>query len=287
MNAPSSPISARAFAILLGANVALAVGSVFVRMTDVGPVASAFWRMALALPVIFLFAKRFDGRTRINGKMMTVLALAGLFFAIDLAAWHASLAMTKLANATLLGNMASLLYPLYGFLIARQLPTGMQGAALGLATLGCALLMGQSYELSSRNLLGDLLALTAGIFYTFYLIAIERTRSSLPQWSVLAWSTLASALPLLAGSLLLGEKLMPGNWAPILALVFVSQIVGQGLLVISLGRLPPLIVGLTFLIQPFIAALIGWFAYGEALSPADWIGGGLVALALVLVRARG
>ena len=59
---------------------------------------------------------------------------------------------------------------------------------------------------------------------------------------------------------------------------------GQGLLVYSIGTLPPLVVGLALLTQPAISAMIGWFAYGERLSPLDSIGAVAIAAALVLVR---
>jgi drug/metabolite transporter (DMT)-like permease len=61
-------------------------------------------------------------------------------------------------------------------------------------------------------------------------------------------------------------------------------VIGQGLLVYAIGALPPLVVGLTLLTQPAISALVGWLAYGETLSPIDWIGAAAIAAALVLVR---
>ncbi len=274
----------RDLAALLGANLALALGPWFVRMTEVGPVSSAFWRMSLALPVLFILAWRFGGGVRIDRNHLGWLAFAGLFFAADLAAWHLGILATKLANATLLGNTASLLFPLWGFLVARAWPSRMQGAALVLALTGAGLLMGRSYQLSADHFVGDLLCLAAGVFYTFYLVGIERARGSLPQWSVLALSTAASALPLLIAALAFGERIWPSDWTPLIALAFMSQIVGQGLLVLSLGRLSPLLIGVAFLTQPFIAALIGWFAYAERLTPGDWIGAVLIGLALVLVR---
>ena len=48
---PAAP-PASAFVALLIGNVALAFGPWFVRMADTGPVASAFWRIALAAPVL-------------------------------------------------------------------------------------------------------------------------------------------------------------------------------------------------------------------------------------------
>ncbi len=280
-------IRLRDLAALLGANFALALGPMFVRMTDVGPVASAFWRMGLALPLLFILARTLEGPIQVARRHIGWLLLAGLFFAADLASWHIGIHQTKLANATLLGNMASLLYPLYGFLIIRSWPSRVQGVALLLAAIGALLLMGQSYELSHRNFIGDLLCLAAGIFYTFYLVGIERARGSLPQWGVLAWSTLASAIPLLIAALVFGEKIWPSGWSALIGLAVMSQIVGQGLLVLSLGRLPPLLIGLAFLTQPFVSAIIGWFMYGERMTGADLIGGVLVAVALVLVRQKG
>lgn len=277
-------VRARDLAALLVANAALAVGPWFVRQAEVGPVASAFWRLTLALPVLVVLAVTLEGVRTVSRRQGAWLALAGLVFAVDLAAWHSGILQTKLANATLLGNASSFLFPLYGFLILRRGPSRMQGLALVLAVVGAGLLMGRSYELSSAHLMGDLLCLFAGTAYTVYLVGIERARGGLPQWHVLTLSTAASCLPLLALSWQLGETLWPQDWRPLIVLALCSQLIGQGLLVLSLGRLPPLLIGVAFLIQPFIAALLGWFSFGERLAPADWIGGVLVGLALVLMR---
>src|SRR3546814_13052011 len=81
--------------------------------------------------------------------------LAGLCFAGDLGAWHIGILKTTMANATLFGNCATLIYPIYGFLIARAWPTRVQGLALVMALAGGALLMGRSSELSPDNVAGD------------------------------------------------------------------------------------------------------------------------------------
>jgi drug/metabolite transporter (DMT)-like permease len=271
-------------ALLLG-NVFLAFGPWFVRMTDSGPVASAFWRIALAIPVLFLVARTIEGKTIRPAKaVMGLFFISGTLFAADLAAWHIGILQTKLANATLLGNSTSFLLPLYAFLVARAWPTRIQAVALLLAGLGTLLLMGRSFELSTENFVGDLLCLLAGIFYTAYLILMGRAREGLGQWPVLAWSTLMSALPLLVFALMLGERLIPSDWTPLIALAFFSQVAGQGLMIYAIGRVAPLLFGITLLTQPVIAAAIGWFAYREALGVLDWIGAVLIGLALILVR---
>jgi drug/metabolite transporter (DMT)-like permease len=97
-------------------------------------------------------------------------------------------------------------------------------------------------------------------------------------------ASLFGAAMLLPLSLLLGEQIIPADWTFVVILALSSQVVGQGLLVYAIGALSPLVVGLTLLTQPAISALVGWLAYGEILSPLDWIGAAAIAAALVLVR---
>jgi len=89
---------------------------------------------------------------------------------------------------------------------------------------------------------------------------------------------------LLPFSLLLGEQIIPADWTYVVLLAIGSQVIGQGLLVYGIAYVPPLIVGLVLLTQPAISGLVGWIAYGETLSPLDWIGAVAIAAALVLVR---
>jgi drug/metabolite transporter (DMT)-like permease len=274
-----------AFAALIGANVALAFGPWFVRMADTGPVAAGFWRVTLAAPVLLVAAFGTGWQpARLGRGLWLMLAIAGVSFAADLASWHLGILRTTLANATLFGNSATLIFPLYGFLVARAWPSRMQGVALLLAAIGAALLMGQSYSLHPRNLAGDLLCLLAGILYTLYFICMARARDTMAPLPALALASSAGIVPLLAFALLLGERVMPGDWTPLIGLTLASQLIGQGLMIYALGRLSPLVVGLALLTQPVVAATIGWIVYDERLGLPDLIGASLVAVALVLVR---
>lgn len=281
--------SGLALAALLGGNVALAIGPLFVRMaTDgdgVGPIAAGFWRLTLAAPLLLLLTRA----TRqpighLGGGMSGMIALGGLFFAADLASWHVGILQTKLANATLFGNSTSLIFPLYGFLIARAWPSRAQATALLLALVGAVLLMGRSYDLDPRYLMGDLFCLAAGILYTFYLISIDRARATLAPWPVLTLSTLAGIVPLLAFAALAGERIWPVEWGALISLALVSQVIGQGLMVYAMGHVRPLLVGLALLSQPVVAAAIGWTIYDERLGLVDLVGAVLIAVAIVLVR---
>jgi drug/metabolite transporter (DMT)-like permease len=274
-----------AFAALLVGSTSLAFGPWLVRLTGVGPVAAGFWRLALALPFLFVIAALCRQPVHWPGRRLALLTVVGgFFFAADLALWHAGIGMTKLGNATLFGNTSSLIFAVYGLWLVGRSPSGTQISALGLAVLGAGLLMGSSAELSTRNLLGDLLTALAGVLYTGYLIAVQRGRGELKPLPLLFIASSFGALMLLPLSLALGERLIPENWTYVVLLAIGSQVIGQGLLVYAIGSVPPLIVGLTLLTQPAISATVGWIVYREAFTWLDALGAVAIAAALVLVR---
>lgn len=277
--------AALAIAAMLAGNFALALGPWMVRLADVGPAASAFWRLALALPLLFL-AARLSGqslpRTR---NLWLILVIGGVFFAGDLVSWHAGILLTKLANATIFGNAASFFFVAYGFLIARVFPGPRQWFAIGLAAAGVVLLLGRSYELSPQYLKGDLLCLLGGLLYTGYLVAINRARGRVQSWPALAIATAGGAAPLLLFALASGP-VMPENWTPLVLLAVGSQLIGQGLMVYAIGHLSPVVVGIGLLTQPAIAATVGWLAYDERLDVLDVSGMVAIGVAIILVRTR-
>lgn len=274
-----------AFPAVLVGSCALAFGPWLVRLSGVGPVAAGFWRLALALPPLFVVAALIRQPVHWPGRRLALLiAFAAFFFAADLAAWHVGIHLTKLGNATLFGNVSSFAFAAWGLWLARRWPPRLQAAALGLAAFGAAVLMGSSFELSPRNLSGDLLALFAGLLYAGYLIAVQHGRGSLKPLPLLFLSSAFGAVMLLPVSLAFGEQIIPKDWTYVLLLALGSQVLGQGLLVYGLGYVSPLVVGLALLTQPAISAFVGWMAYGETLRPFDWVGGIAIGAALVLVR---
>ena len=271
-------------ALLLG-NVALAFGPWLVRLADVGPVAAGFWRLALALPLLLLVG-RFAGQPAHwpRRALIVTILIAAILYSLDLAAWNAGIRMTKLGNATLFGNAGSFVFAAYGLILARRAPSSKQGLAILFALGGAALLMSGSYELSPKNFAGDLLALVAGLFYGGYPIFVDRGRAELKPLPLLILATAFSVPILLAISLGLGERIWPHDWTPLLIFALSRQVIGQGLLVYSIGTLPPLVVALGLLTQPAISATVGWLVYGERLSITDAIGALAIGAALVLVR---
>jgi drug/metabolite transporter (DMT)-like permease len=279
----------RLLALLL-ANVALAFGPLLVRLTDTGPVAAGFWRLLLPLPLFVFLAWRERARrggpaVAVDRRLVLLVLAAGMFFALDLASWHVGIELTRLGNATLFGNVGSLVLMVWGIAVLRRWPRTSEYAAMIFALTGAALLLARSLDISAATLAGDLFCIVAGLFYACYLLPAQAARRTLGPWSVLMLVCLAGAPVLLVIALALGEPVWPEDWRPVVALAVSSQLVGQGLLVYTLRHFPPFVIGVALLIQPAIAAASGWWAFDEGLGGADALGMVLVMVALLLARA--
>lgn len=286
------PISAAAALglLVLGA-LAMGISPVFVRHSEVGPFASAFWRVALSLPVLALWSameRPLPGaapRSRPYGAVL----LAGLFFTGDLIFWHLAIANTSIANATFFACLApvwvAILSPItLGEKVSRNTLTG-----LAVCLLGAALLIFHSAGSGDSRLLGDLYGIATSFFFGLYFLAARRARGSFAAGTMTLLSTLVTTLGLFAAALLSGEAFFPGTVsgiANLLALGIVSHAGGQGLLSIALGVLSASFSSLVIFVEAVAAALFAWAFAGERPDLVQVAGGILVLAGVYLARPR-
>ena len=279
-------------ALVLG-GVAIGASPIFVRLSELGPTATAVHRMLWALPLLWLWA-RFGSANRSaavvpdNRRDSRQLFLCGLLFAADLACWHFSILYTSVTNATLFANFAPVVVAIGAWLFLRERITRPFLIGLALCIAGAALLVGSSFQTSERHVLGDLYGMITAFFYGAYLLTVSSLRSRLSTPTIMFWSSLVTgaALAMLAASL--GEKLVPetlhGLWI-LVGLALVTQVAGQGLIAYALGHLPASFSSLVILIQPLTAALLGWLLLGEAVTGLQ-VAGGVAILAGILVARQ-
>ena len=82
----------------------------------------------------------------------------------------------------------------------------------------------------------------------------------------------------------LWESPFPRGWAILIALALVTQILGQGLIAYAFAHLPASLSSVSLLIQPVMAALFAWILFGEAIGPAQFVGGAIVLAGIWLAR---
>jgi drug/metabolite transporter (DMT)-like permease len=280
------------YALFLGA-LGIAFAPIFVRMSQVGPSATAFWRLALALPVLFIWMQvesRRQAASRRPSSRSDYLRMvaAGLFFAGDLAIWHWSIRFTSVANATLLANFAPIFVALGSWLFFRQKVSLTFVLGMGVALAGTVFMVGQSFRLSAQHLWGDALGLVTAMFYAGYLLSVKQLRSEFSTATIMTWSGTVSCLVLLPVTLLSGEGLLPSStagWWVLLGLALLSHFGGQSLIAFALAKLPAAFSSVGLLVQPMAAAVFAWLILSESLNPWQALGGAL-ALAGIFVARR-
>jgi drug/metabolite transporter (DMT)-like permease len=169
----SSSVSVRrdgfapALAALVFGATAMGLSPILVRLADVGPFASAFWRVCLALPFLWAWMQLSDRQnvSRPQHGFPVPTVLAGLAFAGDLFFWHLSIVRTSVANATFFATSAPLWVVLFGWLLFRERVGASVIAGLALCLLGGAALVCQSMSLAVRHVSGDIFGVLTGVFF--------------------------------------------------------------------------------------------------------------------------
>ncbi len=275
-------------ALLLGATC-IALSPIFVRLSEAGPTATAFWRVALAVPVLWLFCfpKQETKPRRYSGRW-SLLCAAGFAFAGDLGFWHTSIQLTSVANSTLLANLASIFVTLAAWIFLRQRPSGLFLAGLAAALAGVALLVKTSVEFSATGLAGDALGVLTAMFYAGYIFAVKGLRDrGETTLHLMAVTSTVTAIFLLPAALASGEQLVPVSahgWAVLIGLALISHAAGQGLIAYALAHLPAAFSSVSLLFQPVMAALFAWVLLSEALVPLQIAGGIVVLVGIYLAR---
>ncbi|WP_414692817.1 DMT family transporter [Pararhizobium sp.] len=278
-------------ALLLG-GIAIGGSPIFVRLSEVGPMATAFWRVALAfLPLFIVFrATRQDQAKRPEGlRDMLALTLPGVFLAADLIAWHASIHVTTVANATLLANLAPVFvtaaaWMFFGASITRAFLVG-----LSVAIAGIVVLKGGVSGLAAGDRSGDALAVLAALFYAGYMLSVARLRGRFDTVRVMVWSTLSAALCLLPVVLVTETQFFPVTifgWTMLLGLALISHAGGQVAITYALAYLPTAFSSLTLLLQPVVAAFLGVIVLNEDVTVLQAIGGAIVLCGILQARRK-
>lgn len=279
-------------ALLAGAS-AIAFAPIFVRLSELGPTATAFWRVAFAAPVLLIWLmseqRRLGPAARrpATARDWLGLATAGFFFAGDLAVWHWSITLTSVANSTLFANFAPIFVTPAAFLLfgERIRPAFLLGLLLSIA--GAALLMGQSLTLSFDHILGDALGVVTAAFYAGYMLVVSRLRAVFSTATIMAWSAVVTAILLVPVALISGEGLIAGSlygWSILLGLALLSHCGGQSLIAYAFAHLPASFSSVALLLQPAVAAVLAWFLFNEALGPLQAIGGVVILAGIVIAR---
>jgi drug/metabolite transporter (DMT)-like permease len=283
------PYFVLAFGIL-----AVGMAAILVRWANAPATVMGFWRMSIASFVMIIpvtlstrHATRITSDTSSVTRHLSLVILAGVFFAMNLAAWNMGALTTTAANVTLLGNLTVVWVPLVTLFLFKRKLRGMFWLGLVCAMTGVIIILGQDILVHPALGVGDLWAIASSFVYTVYLLAMERARAHLS--ALVAWwtSTTTSAFVLLLVNLALGLSLTAYPLASFVVFAIMAillQIGGFLSLNYALGRLPAPIVAASMLGQPVLTAFLAVPLLGQTIGWVQALGAVIVLTGIVIVH---
>jgi drug/metabolite transporter (DMT)-like permease len=289
--------SAKTYAlpVLFAGAIGIAFAPILVRLSETGPVTTAFYRLFFALPVLWAWTmidlrisklKELDRPRRpVTRFEWQWIVLAGLFFAGDLAVWHWSIMYTTVANATLFANFAPIFVTFGAWILYKERIRPLFLLGLLFAIGGAGMLIGLSFGFGSQKVIGDGLGLLTAFFYAGYLLSIKQLRSMFSTSVTMLWSGLITC-PLLFGVAYVSEHHLLAftlyGWGVLILLALISHAGGQALIAYALAHLPASFASVGLLLQPAAAAILAWLILGESLGWLQGMGGVLVLFGIFL-----
>ena len=270
-------------ALLLGACI-IGLSAILVRLSETGPAAAGFWRLTFALPLLALMTVRTTGRI---GAPPKIALWAGLFFALDLGFWHYGIRYTSVTNATVLSNLTPVVVTIFAWVFLKQRPRALFLLAVAAAVGGAWLMAFEKGGGGLRNQpLGDALSAITAIWYALYFLAMGEGRKRDGASRLMFWVSVVGAPLLLTTALLLGEPIFPAGpagWAACAGLGLM-HVTGQGSIAWAVGRLPTSTASVVVLVQPVVAAYLGWILFAEPIGPLQGLGAAVTLGGVVLAQ---
>jgi len=254
---------------------------VFVRLSEVGPIATGGFRSLIAAPMLLLLdtgvglRRGSRARERIPLRDHATIALGGALLAIDLCLWNMSFFHTTLAESNLLANLVPFAAAIYGWVLFRDVPDVRLVSPAILAIGGLLLLTPVGVHTDPGHLLGNAMALATAFFYTGFLVVAQGLRKRYPAPRIMALLSLWCAAVCLAVAIPRGENLLPRSawgWLLLVVLAFTSQILGQTLMAHAMHFMSLQLGSLFALLQPVAAAAYAYILFSETLTLSQFLG---------------
>jgi drug/metabolite transporter (DMT)-like permease len=256
--------------------------AVKVALAEVPPIAQAAIRSVGAALLVGAYAAAMRRDLRIDDGTFWPGVLCGAIFGAEFLCLFLGLRLTEASRAVMFLYTAPFVVAIGArFLPVPEALTVDRWIGVAVAFAGLVVLLGPNLALSGATLLGDLLALAAGILWgvTTLIVKGTRLRTAEPA-KVLLYQLVVSAVLLVAASPIAGENLVvPRRWETWSAMLYQTVWVTTVTYLIWFAlvrRYPPARLSVLSFLAPVFGVMFGHWALGEPLT------GSLVA-ALVLV----
>jgi drug/metabolite transporter (DMT)-like permease len=272
------------FAVVI-AVVAWSSGPLWVRGASVSATTVAFWRLWLAVPVMWALAYSRGGRCSL--PMLKRASFPGALFGASMVLGFSSFQHTSIANATLIGSLT----PVVVLLVAKRLfgdnvePRLFGLAAVALAAVTLVVLSGPAG--GSSSLKGDAYAVANLILWTVYFIRAKQLRDDgLHSWTFIATIFTVAAVVVTPYCLVVSQDLGasgPKDWVMYFGMILGPGVVGHGLMTWAQAEVDISVSSVLTLGNAPLSMVGAWILYGQALNLRQGLGVCVVLGALALI----
>lgn len=216
--------------------------------------------------------------------------LYGFITCLHFLLYISSFSFTSIAHALLLVDMSPLFSAILSRWLLKESPSPATYPGMALALAGVLVLTGFAPEMTTRTLIGDGLALLAGLCYALYSLGGRRERQTVPVLTYAFWVYLLAGLFLVPFALLLGGVRVPvgRSLVAVLLLGLLPTAFGHTLFNNALRYGQATYVNLISTQEITGGILLGWLVVHEAPPPGTYLGGALGLAGIVwMVLAEG
>lgn len=252
----------------------LCSAGIWVKLSSVGPINQGFYRMLLTLIMMFPFT--FKSLKGVTKRQFVMSFLAGVCLGGDVLFWNLSLMKTSVANSALLVNLTVFIVsPISFFLFKEKIKKEFViGSVIGFIGVVIVIFASASGH-GQSSIYGNLLAMLASVSYSGYVLFVYKVRDHLNNNAVVLISTLG-AMVFLFGTMVPTEGIqLPPNtkeWLIVIGYAICTQILGQGLVSMCLGKLNATLVTVISLIGIGISSIYAYIIFGESLLMMEIVG---------------
>lgn len=255
-------------------------GPLMVRGIDASAGTIVFWRLWMAMPVMFTAAYFTGGRVSV--PLLKAVFVPGVIFGISTLVGFSSYHATSIANATLIGALQPVLMLFIAPLIFGERFSGRQIVLAVIALGGISTVVLGAKQSSGASLHGDALALiNLGLFTTYFVRMKQVRNKGIHSIALIAGVFSVAAVTVTPWVLLTSHDLgaIHGvDWLSIVGMVLLSGLIGHGLMTWAQRHVDITLASLLMLGGPVISAVGAWIVFGQRLSPVQ-IAGAVVVLA--------
>ena len=225
------PIVNPYLAVLVGV-FAVSFSALFVRLTTAPPLIIATYRLLFTFLFLAPYSLlRFRSElVAISWQQRGLAAGSGICLALHLVTWFISLRYTSIASSVVLVTTQPVFVVLGSWIFFRERISRLAMLGGALALVGSFIIGAADFQIGKEAFWGDLLALTAAVFISGYLLLGRRLRGTvaLPVYTFYTYGS--SALALIIASLVTGTPFAPypaRDWILFMALALVCTVIGH------------------------------------------------------------